>query len=508
MARSYDVVVPTIGRPSLARLLTALATCDGPPPARVVLVHDRPHGAELDLTAVPADLRARVTVVRGRAAGPAAARNDGWREATAEWVAFLDDDVLVPADWCRRLAADLEGLGPDVAGSQGRIRVPLPADRRPTDWARNVAGLERARWATADLAYRRRVLAGLGGFDERFPRAYREDADLGLRIVDAGWRIVTGERMVDHPVGSAPWTVSLAKQQGNVDDALMDRLHGPGWRERADAPRGRRRTHVATTVAWLAGAGAALAGRREVAAIGAAVGTGLTVDLAVRRIAPGPRTPREVAGLLATTAVLPPVATAWWLVGLVRARRLAPRRSPRPIDAVLFDRDATLVADVPYNGDPDLVAPLPGVRESVERLRRSGVRVGVVSNQSGVARGILDAVQVEAVNRRVDELLGPFDVMVWCEHGPADGCACRKPEPGMVLEAAARLGVAPDRCAVVGDIGADVEAARRAGARGVLVPTSVTLEAELEAAPEVVADLSTAVDRLLADVRRPSGVVG
>ena len=83
-----------------------------------------------------------------------------------------------------------------MAGSQGRLRVPLPAARPPTDWERNVAALEGARWATADLAYRRAVLAEVGGFDERFRRAYREDADLALRVVRAGYRIEQG---------GAPW---------------------------------------------------------------------------------------------------------------------------------------------------------------------------------------------------------------------------------------------------------------------------------------------------------------
>ena len=141
-----------------------------------------------------------VEVVAGRGAGPAAARNLGWRRATAEWVAFLDDDVVPGPSWLADLARDLEGLEAEVAASQGRVRVPLPAGRRPTDWERNVRGLETARWATADMAYRRSVLEEVGGFDERFPRAYREDADLGLRVVRAGYRIVPGRRVVTHPV--------------------------------------------------------------------------------------------------------------------------------------------------------------------------------------------------------------------------------------------------------------------------------------------------------------------
>jgi histidinol-phosphate phosphatase family protein len=164
---------------------------------------------------------------------------------------------------------------------------------------------------------------------------------------------------------------------------------------------------------------------------------------------------------------------------------------------VLFDRDGTLVEDVPYNGDPTLVRARRGARAALDRLRRESVPIGVVSNQSGVARGLLTRAEVDAVNRRVEELLGPIGTWLVCPHGPEDGCGCRKPRPGMVLEAAARLGMPAYRCAVVGDIGTDLEAARAAGARGILVPTAVTRPQEVAAAPEVAADLEAAVDRLL-----------
>ena len=176
-----------------------------------------------------------------------------------------------------------------------------------------------------------------------------------------------------------------------------------------------------------------------------------------------------------------------------RAGRTAP-----PPQAVLLDRDGTLVVDVPYNGDPSRVAPVPGARAALDRLRAAGLPLAVVSNQSGVARGLLTSAQVAAVNARVAELLGPFDAVLVCEHGPDDGCACRKPRPGLVLEAARQLGVDPAACVLVGDIGSDVDAALAAGAQPVLVPTEVTRPEEVAAAPAVVTDLAAAVDVVLA----------
>ncbi|MGT2424996.1 D-glycero-alpha-D-manno-heptose-1,7-bisphosphate 7-phosphatase [Amnibacterium kyonggiense] len=166
--------------------------------------------------------------------------------------------------------------------------------------------------------------------------------------------------------------------------------------------------------------------------------------------------------------------------------------------AVLFDRDSTLVVDVPYNGDPDLVRPMPGAVEAVAAVRAAGVPIGVVSNQSGIARGLVTRDQVDAVNARVDELFGGFDTWQICPHGPDDGCACRKPAPGLVLRAAEALGVDPVGAVVIGDIGADVGAAQAAGARAVLVPTPITRAEEVAAAPVVAPDLLAAVRVALA----------
>jgi histidinol-phosphate phosphatase family protein len=164
---------------------------------------------------------------------------------------------------------------------------------------------------------------------------------------------------------------------------------------------------------------------------------------------------------------------------------------------VLLDRDGTLVEDVPYNGDPEKVRPMPGARQALDRLRAAGLRLGVVTNQSGLARGYFTAAQLARVHARVEELLGPFDTWQVCPHDDDAGCGCRKPAPGLVRAAAADLGTTPRRCVVVGDIGRDVTAALAAGAAGILVPTPVTRPEEVAAAPHVAATLGAAVEEIL-----------
>ncbi|MBW3615654.1 MAG: HAD-IIIA family hydrolase [Actinobacteria bacterium] len=504
---SFDIVVPTVGRPSLRLLLDAVLHGPGPLPERLIVVDDRqlrPGRQPLLDGALPEG----VTVLTGPGRGPAAARNVGWRAGSAEWVAFLDDDVVPEPGWRQSLAADLAGLGYDVGASQGALVVPLPRDRRPTDWERNVTGLESARWATADMAYRRAALAAVGGFDERFTRAYREDADLGARVIAAGWRIVDGRRTTAHPVRPADRWTSVRLQAGNADDVLLRALHGRRWRAVAGVPRGRRGRHLVTTLGGAVGLVGFLTGRRRLATAGFGAWAAGTAELAWARISPGPRTADEVTTMLVTSVAIPPAAVWHWSRGWAtlpgrlrqrppaqRLRATTPRRTAP--EAVLLDRDGTLVVDVPYNGDPALVVPMPGAREALDRLRAAGIPTAVISNQSGIARGVLTPEQVDAVNRRVEEMLGPLGPWAVCPHGPGDGCACRKPRAGLVLQAAEALGVDPTRVAVIGDIGADVEAARAAGARGVLVPTRVTRAEEVALADEVAADLVSAVDLLI-----------
>jgi HAD superfamily hydrolase (TIGR01662 family) len=161
-----------------------------------------------------------------------------------------------------------------------------------------------------------------------------------------------------------------------------------------------------------------------------------------------------------------------------RVRGLARRRS----HAILFDREGALVCvDSAPGGQPD-VRLRHGAVAAVARARSAGVGVAVVASRSD-----------ERVAARVGELVGPVDVWVECPHAPAENCPCKKPAPGLIFLAATALGTRPERCVVIGDVGADVEAASAAGARAILVPSARTSPEDLDAAPVVAASVDDAV---------------
>jgi hypothetical protein len=317
---TVDVVIPTVGRRTLAVLLDRLAG-DAHHLGSVVVVDDRRGPVPDDLaTRVPPALRRQVSVVRTGGRGPAAARNAGWRATTASWVAFVDDDVVPGDGWAAALGRDVGSAPPSTGAVAADLHVPLPSDRRPTDRERQVKALETAGWITADLVVRREVLDMIGGFDERFPRAHREDTDFAVRAHRAGCHFDHGERRSFHPVQPAPWWHSIAAQRGNRDDVLMLALHG--WRP--DVTRRRRHLWI-TACAAVAVVGVATRHRR----IGLAAGVGWfagTAEFVLARIVPGPRTAREVATMVVTSVAIPPVAVAhrWGARAALWRRGVAP----------------------------------------------------------------------------------------------------------------------------------------------------------------------------------------
>ena len=138
-----------------------------------------------------------------------------------------------------------------------------------------------------------------------------------------------------------------------------------------------------------------------------------------------------------------------------------------PFSAFLLDRDGTVIEDKHYLSDPDGVELLPGVGEALAAVVRKGVRLFLLSNQSGVGRGMFSKEDVLACNERLASLLAPYGVsfidMLFCPHAPEDRCSCRKPAVGMWQSLESRYDLLPEQCVMIGDKEEDMLFASRAG---------------------------------------------
>ncbi|MCH7830207.1 MAG: D-glycero-beta-D-manno-heptose 1,7-bisphosphate 7-phosphatase [Proteobacteria bacterium] len=176
---------------------------------------------------------------------------------------------------------------------------------------------------------------------------------------------------------------------------------------------------------------------------------------------------------------------------------------------IILDRDGVINKDSSaFVKSADEWLPLPGSIAAIAALSRAGFTVTVASNQSGLARKLLDRDALRAIHRKLRRLVaadgGHIARIVVCPHGPGDGCACRKPEPGLLHRLARFYDVTLDGVPVIGDSLRDLQAAARAGARPILVRTGngvktvTTLPDELRAV-EVFSDLAAAATELLGE---------
>ncbi|HEX8994982.1 MAG TPA: glycosyltransferase [Ktedonobacterales bacterium] len=325
MTIRVSVVVPTYRRPQLLeRCLDALRIQIFDPTEYEIIVADDAGAAGDAETAAIVSRLARLQALQGpalsrvvvgdvsRAHGPAAARNAGWRAARGAIIAFTDDDCIPDPDWLRAgVAAMREG----ISGVSGRLLAPCAP--RPTDYERNAARLQDAEYITANCFYRRDALESVGGFDERFRVAWREDSDLAFSLLERGHRIVRNpDARVTHPIRPAPWGISLRQQRYSMYNALLYRKHPRLYRERIQsAPPWRYYACVAALSLGLAGLGA----RRPAASV---VGLGawgaLTAQFCAMRLRGASKAPRHVAEMLFTSAAIPPLSVFWRIAGALR----------------------------------------------------------------------------------------------------------------------------------------------------------------------------------------------
>jgi cellulose synthase/poly-beta-1,6-N-acetylglucosamine synthase-like glycosyltransferase len=313
---------------------------DVPAPYEIIVVDDAPNASTQRLVedwiawmnngADPA-LRNKVLRMRGggvqlryipltEAQGPAAARNRGWRAAQGSIIAFTDDDCVPALDWLR---AGVHAFQDGVVGASGQVVVPFGDP--PTDYERDAAHLQNSEFVTANCFYRREALAAVGGFDERFTMAWREDSDLFFKLLTypsnnghTARLVHVPDALVVHPVRSAHWGVSLRQQRKSAFNALLFKKHPELYRRKIQAapPWHYYRIVLALLVALVA----ALAGRGRLARRAAGAWLMMTTLFSLQRLRGTAHTSRHVVEMVLTSILIPPLSIYWRLRGALKFR--------------------------------------------------------------------------------------------------------------------------------------------------------------------------------------------
>lgn len=321
MILSMAVVIPTYRRPQLlARCLEALTKQSLPGHAFEVIVVD--DGCTETTRQVVEDFNRRCQGApafhylqpRGTR-GPAAARNRGWRASSAPLIAFTDDDTEPDRDWLLEGCKAMTRGGVAVGG-----RVVVPTQARPTDHERMTQGLEQAEFATANALVWRHALVAVGGFDERFKRAWREDSDLHFSLLQLGHVGWAPKAMVVHPVRPERWGVSLRQQANVFFDALLFKKHPHLYRLKIrPTPPWHYHLIVFGTLLALV---ALWQGLPTVAAVSGAVALAALLRFIALRLKGASLAPSHVAEMLVTSLVIPFLSLYWRVRGALHFRVL------------------------------------------------------------------------------------------------------------------------------------------------------------------------------------------
>ena len=315
-----SVVVSTCGRLDLLeRCLDALTRQDFATDAfEIIVVDDEPNRYTLQLVT---NWRAR-TIERGMrlayvandgAHGPGAARNCGWRIAKAPIIAFLDDAMVASPGW---LTQAMAGFGDQTDVLCGRIES--PHRRVPAAHERD-AGAPDPEILVTNCFCRRAVLDALDGFDERFCAGWREDIELHFRLLKMQANIARSPlATVIHPEPPARWGASLFELHKISFDALLYKKHPELYRQKIRRlPCWEEYAIVAAIVIAVLGL---VAGNEVVAVIGCGAWLVLTAMLCIRRLDGAAHSAAHIADILVTSALIPPAAVFWRVIGAIRYR--------------------------------------------------------------------------------------------------------------------------------------------------------------------------------------------
>ena len=247
--------------------------------------------------------------------GPAAARNRGWQQALGELIVFTDDDCVPDSGWLSAIWNKYKETGLSEAAFSGRTIVPISTP--PTDYELNIANLEKAEFITANCAVTKKALLKVGGLDERFKMAWREDSDLQFKLIEKGVNIFKVETaIVTHPVRKAKWGISIKEEKKGIFNALLYKKYPTLYKQkiRPEPP-----WHYYFIIVCLITAVIGLVIHNEYVAVAGGSGWLLgTLWFTIKRLSSTSRSADHIAEMLFTSMIIPLLSLYYRIYGSLK----------------------------------------------------------------------------------------------------------------------------------------------------------------------------------------------
>ncbi len=324
MSDKFDVsvVVPTYRRPELlTRCLNALLNQVSPDHQyEIIVVSDGPDQAAREVinTIRRKDVSVKFIELAEKK-GPAAARNAGWKAARGRLIAFTDDDCIPDINWVANMNHAYLRSGRSEVAFTGRTVV--PTSDSPTDYEQNIKQLENAEFITANCALARIALERVGGLDEQFTMAWREDSDLQFRLLENKIPLIkVSGAVVTHPVRKVPWAVSIKDEKKGQFNALLYRKfprlykekiqHRPPW------------LYYVICIAFLVFGTAAITSNTAVMMAALIVYAVATASLIIKRLRHTSKRLAHIAEMTVTSLIIPFLSLYYRFYGSIKYRVL------------------------------------------------------------------------------------------------------------------------------------------------------------------------------------------